>query len=212
MKKLVGILMLFLGISCFGYNPNIVPLAPPNTPNGNVKKEMFGDKLYYTGKILNDISQNTSGVMSEELADIVLEILSMEKPYLDFGCDFTVKEIFYLFLAEMKSYFSSGLLSIHFEQTSKDSFIMFICYYHDDKVYIALDGTYPYTALYFKINVKHPISGGEYFSIEELGMMEYYGQFRNYDVKIIESKEMAEFLLKNYDKNRKILNTITNDN
>lgn len=60
-----------------------------------------------------------------------------------------------------------------------------------------LEGAFPYTALYFKIDIKRPLLGGEYFNIEELGMMRYYG--KNKDIEIVNPKEMAESLLKNYD-------------
>ena len=107
-KLLVVFLMLVLGISCFAYNPNFVPLTRPYTPKVHVTKETFGDKLYYSGKILNDISENYNNSMSSELTDIVFEILSEEKPYTNFGCDFTVKEITMLFMEKMMSTFPDG--------------------------------------------------------------------------------------------------------
>ena len=194
---LVVFLMLVFWISCFAYNPNFVPLTRPYTPKGNVTKEIFGDKLYYSGKILNDISENYNNSMSSELTDIVFEILSEEKPYTNFGCDFTLKEIIMLFMGKMMSTFPDGAYTTYFEITSKDSFIMILTYYHDKYNTNGLEGAFPYTALYFKIDIKRPLLGGEYFNIEELGMIKYYG--KNKDIEIVNPKEMAESLLKNYD-------------
>ena len=51
-----------------------------------------------------------------------------------------------------------------------------------------------------------PLLGGEYFNIEEVGTIFYYGHNRNYE--IMRHKEMAEFLLKNYNEFKNTLKNI----
>jgi len=115
-KLLVVFLMLVLGISCFGYYTN----NKYSPRSGHVGSGFSGDRKYYKNSILNDIARNYN---NSEMTDDVLEIIKSEKPLLDLNCDFTGKEIFYLFLEGMQTQLPDGSIETYFKQTSKNSFL-----------------------------------------------------------------------------------------
>ncbi len=107
-KLLVVFLMLVLGISCFGYYTN----NKYSPRSGHVGSGFSGDRKYYKNSILNDIARNYN---NSEMTDDVLEIIKSEKPLLDLGCDYTGKEIFYLFLEIMETLLPDGSIETYFK-------------------------------------------------------------------------------------------------
>ena len=199
-KLLVVFLMLVLGISCFGYYTN----NKYSPRSGHVGSGFSGDRKYYKNSTLNDIARNYN---NSEMTDDVLEIIKSENPLLDLGCDYTGKEIFYLFLEIMETLLPDGSIETYFKQTSKNSFRMLICW-HDLGGYGELDGPIPYKALSYDFKIKNSFLNGEYFIIKDLKFINYYGKLRNYESDIINREELAAFLTENYSENREILEKI----
>ena len=199
-KLLVVFLMLVLGISCFGYYTN----NKYSPRSGHVGSGFSGDRKYYKNSILNDIARNYN---NSEMTDDVLEIIKSENPLLDLGCDYTGKEIFYLFLEIMETLLPDGSIETYFKQTSKNSFRMLVCW-HDLGGYGELDGPVPYKALSYDFEIKNSFLNGEYFVIKDLKLITYYGKLRNYESDIMNREELAALFMKNPKINREILNKV----